>query len=179
MGARAYHVEDPTDDEGRGIIVFAESRNQARRLGCETGELGYARYTDVRAVRALRFDGILQEEGLMRAQLEAGWWMECHGCYARVDVDRTPHRVVRGVRVFCTPACCIKTEYAERAGRARLWEALRRATCFWPTVRIERAFENVSGEWILSLYFPEKDQWVTCALPEGPIPADEGDPANG
>lgn len=61
------------DDEDQGmLIVFAETRNEARS---KTDDLQYESWLDVRAVRDKRYDGLekLDKAHLALAQWHDGW----------------------------------------------------------------------------------------------------------
>lgn len=67
-------------------IVFADKRSEAIY---KSEAIGWTEYINVRAKRAKYADDLEnQPSKLIQAQLDNGWWHECHGnCRSRVTED--------------------------------------------------------------------------------------------
>ena len=170
--AKAYHVSDPHDDEGRSVIVFAHTPNRARQIGM--GQLDYCDYVDLRARRAPEFDGCFGEEALMREQLRMGWWFGCNAFHCRGEIRDNGEwdegrsdsgHVIRDGEIFCSAACCLTELRRRRQDRKDRWDAIARAVVAWPGAEVLDLFRNVAGEWIVTIREPGKEHPVTTALP--------------
>lgn len=171
-GSKAYKVEDPYDDEGRAVVVFAHTPNRARQIG--KGHLDFSDYISLQARRAPEFDGCFGQEELMRQQLRMGWWF---GCYARrctkeirdgEDFDEghsDSGHVIRGGEIFCSVACCLAELRRRRQDLKDRWGAIARAVEAWPDAAIRDLFRNTAGEWIVTIHRPGAEHPVTTALP--------------
>ena len=105
---KAYYV---TDEEEKATVVFATQHRIARREGaqeidCEWGE--------VTCRRSKEFYSYAPGPVPKLALLDNGWWMECHGCYRRIeggtvqDLDGEPHDTVPveiGNGIWCSQDC--------------------------------------------------------------------------
>lgn len=80
--AKAWKVEWE-DGEDRCEIVFADTRNEARRAA-DTQD---AEWLQITAKRAPKFDGLTNPRALSMMQLLEGWWFFCVDCEHKVDVD--------------------------------------------------------------------------------------------
>jgi hypothetical protein len=166
---KAYRVEDPGDDECRVVVVHAETRSAAKSLGlAELSEFGCPEWIDLRVTREPGFDGIYGDE-LIRAQLAAGWYMECGDCreHVRSEVEdeaydeghlSAPYILRDGV-VYCSTKCCLKQLRRERQRSIDKREAIERATLAFPGVPVLDAYKNQYGV-VATLQRPE-NQWPT------------------
>lgn len=121
---KAYSVQD---DEG-GIVVFANSNAAARREGGL--ELGGDWSTVDTCRRAPEFDQYAPGPVPAQALLDAGWWLECHGCSERIQeewneegqddegffFEKQP--VCVGTRAWCCARCQAIDFAAEREREA-------------------------------------------------------------
>ena len=149
---KAYEVREGY--EGHCVIRFATNSATARREGA--AEL----YIDWEGVegctRKPAFDAYAPGPGPKLVLLEHGWWMECHHCMRRIDLDDDSEEdedgqalpslapVESGSAIFCNPECQAR-QWAERRANA----AARTAMCelIWtrfPEARIKRV--HVYGE---------------------------------
>ncbi len=179
---RAWRVEW---DSGEGYIdvVFAESRNAARKAADTCGD--YPEWMSIRATRAPQFDACQTVADLRRAQLSEGWQFTCGDCEHRVDddgcctcdmdaadagEDRERAPVVDGSDVFCD-AGCQRSYYSDRGRSA----GSRMGVCLdavdkWPGITIAHSngcayrreadvfSEHPVGE--VAFRFPGGDEYV-------------------
>lgn len=84
MKMKAWHVQDKYGEYHQ--IIFADKRSEAIAKS-EARE--WNDFIDVRAKRAKYADDLNTEPvKLIQAQLDNGWWFECHGnCRNHVTID--------------------------------------------------------------------------------------------
>ena len=178
---RAWKVGDPFDDEGRQVVVYATKRSEAKAFA--QGELN-AEYIDLEAHRAPEFDGLGGDE-LIRAQLAAGWWMGCYGCYEPVRAEEEEgevydecHRaapyVLRNGAVYCSSKCCLKQLRKERDSRMATWTAVADAMGRWPGIEILHVWASIGGV-SLTFKFPGGEFPIDWNYGESEVRAIESD----
>ncbi|MEK5148791.1 hypothetical protein MKX53_17560 [Psychrobacillus sp. FSL K6-4615] len=94
---KAWHVQDINGDNQE--IIFAEKRSLAIS---KSEARGWNDYIDVRAKRAKYCDDLEKEPNeIIQAQLDNGWWMECHDdrCAKQITID-DEHTIVDG-KIYC------------------------------------------------------------------------------
>ncbi len=160
------------------VVVHAATRGEAKKLGLsELAEHGYPEWIDLRVTREPEFDGIYGDD-LIRAQLAAGWFMECGSCREHVRSEEGPGvydeghlsapYVLRDGVVYCSARCCLTQLRWERRRLMDRWEALERATRAFPGIPVLDAYKNEYGV-VATLQRPE-NQWATIEHipPEAP-----------
>lgn len=178
---KAYKVEDPFDDEGRGLLVHAHTRAEAKAAA--QGELD-AEYTSLRATREKAFDD-LGGDDLVRALLAAGWWMGCMGCMEHVrseeeegEVYDEGHRaapyVLRNGDVYCSSKCCLKWLRKQRAERVAIWTAMETTVAKWPGVEILHVWNSIGGVSV-HFRFPGGEYLVGWTIGDDEVSVLQGD----
>ncbi len=176
---KAWLVEDPSSDEGEMVVVHAQTRGVAKKIGlAELNEHGYTEWTSLRVTRAPEFDGIYGDE-MTRAQLAAGWYHGCYTCREHVRSEVVPGEVydeghlsapyvLRHGDVYCSAKCCIKELERKRKELMDKWEAIEKATELWPDIPILDAYKNSHG-YVAQLQRPENDypttEWAPLETP--------------
>lgn len=96
---KAFMVREP--DEGNSMIVFAETRGQAKMKAFASEELGYHDYIELEAVRKPKFDQY-SGQGYVppQALLDDGWWFWCDKCGEEHITKEDGARVIDG-QVYC------------------------------------------------------------------------------
>src|SRR5665647_2788090 len=85
-GYKNESMDCHTPDEGRSIVVFADTRGKARANGArEEGMYDFTEYSVTRSPTFDKFSG----QGIVpiEALLQAGWWVECDGCERHLHQD--------------------------------------------------------------------------------------------
>lgn len=85
---KAWIASEGDIGDGRSVVVFAETRNEARGIGAN--EL-HREYMEVSAVRKKEYDQYVdQMEVPCEVLIKDGWWFTCHGdfCYRNDNVDQ-------------------------------------------------------------------------------------------
>lgn len=104
---KAYSIEEEEFSE----IVFAATRGKAIYQS-ETYH-GCLEFTAVKATRATQFDQYAELGRVPdKAMIEAGWWLECQGCYRHLtaemeDDDGNPVEVYYAPdgTAYCSEGC--------------------------------------------------------------------------
>lgn len=94
---KAWHVQDINGEYQE--IVFGDKRSEAIN---KSEAIGWTEYINVRAKRAKYCDDLEKEPcAIVQAQIDNGWWIECHGgkCTKPVTID-DKYTVVDGY-VYC------------------------------------------------------------------------------
>ncbi|WHF29115.1 hypothetical protein QJS65_20430 (plasmid) [Bacillus altitudinis] len=93
---KAWHVQDKYGEYQQ--IIFADKRSEAIS---KSEAKGWNEFIDIRAKRAKYADDLNTEPvKLIQAQLENGWWFECHGnCRNQVTTD-DKYSIVHG-SIYC------------------------------------------------------------------------------
>lgn len=168
--SKAWKVWDDYDEDGRMVVVHADTRGKAKRLGA--GQLDCSEWTSLNATREPGFDG-LHGDDLIRAQLRAGWWFGCaaYHCqkvvrdYSDDEENFVARYVVRRGNVYCSSECCIAELRRKVHERVKTWKALELATARWPGDPIHHVYENTSGDMIVSRFSVELNHGVTDMIP--------------
>lgn len=114
---KAWKVEDP---DGRGCVVHADTRGQARHLGAS--DLDYqAEYIGYSATRYPLFDG---QKVTPLALIADGWWWECGCCGAKLDEERINDEDLAPVEsrsdLFCGQDCLDDLRNAQAKARKQI-----------------------------------------------------------
>lgn len=150
---KAYQV---SDGDEHGVVVFATNNATARReggseLGLSFEEVGSCRRTP-------EFDQYAPGPVPQLAMIDAGWWIECHGCSRRIDGDMygfdeafddegndlsiedfTP--VERGRSLYCCARCMARDDASRRertAGEAAIIEMV--LAKYPETIKVEHVY---------------------------------------
>lgn len=94
---KAWHVQDNEGEYQQ--IIFAEKRSEAIQ---KSEAIGWTEYVNVRAKRAKYCDDLEKEPcAIIQAQLDNGWWLECHGdkCSKQVTID-DKYTIIDG-HIYC------------------------------------------------------------------------------
>lgn len=101
---KAWHVQEKDGEHQE--IIFAETRTEAIR---KSEAIGWTDYIAVRAKRAPYADGLMTEPvNLKVAQLENGWWFECHGTKCTKQITSDDKHSIAGDTILCET--CTKKE---------------------------------------------------------------------
>lgn len=97
---KAYITKDRTGQQDCSNVVYARSRNEARKNSPLISEHGMV-YMDVGAYREPKLDGYmdLSDEQFIRKLLELGWWQTCAVCNRQVYLDTWG--AIVGNKVYC------------------------------------------------------------------------------
>lgn len=138
----AYAVQE--SDECTGGIVFARGPAHARQVGGSVFGNGEKDWGD--ATRAPWADEYRFTDIPASAMIDAGWWLECHGCGQRLDDDGQDDNgndialdiIGTQHRAYCSPACCNRSSLDKRRqkiiGDAALMKVCRRLLKSFPGV---------------------------------------------
>ncbi len=103
---KAYQVKDAWEEET--VIVFAKGGAEARRKGAKQLGIDFEEVSS--CTRTPSFDKYAGQGGIpAEAYINAGWWLECSGCYAKIDDD------------FCTPPSDAENAAGYAAEHGRPW----------------------------------------------------------
>lgn len=94
---KAWHVQDINGEHQE--IVFAEKRSEAF---LKSEARIWVDYIDVKVKRAKYCDGLENEpNSIIQAQLDNGWWLECHGSKCTKQLTIEDECKITNGRIYC------------------------------------------------------------------------------
>ncbi len=102
MELKAWRITCRDDGYHQQCVVFAESRNDARRLDDRDCD---CEFIDIRIVRAPSFDELSPGPVTAQQYLDQGWFWVCG--YCEKPLYRVSNPVIIKDRVYCNRSCVV------------------------------------------------------------------------
>ena len=142
MAIKAFEVHDGDEQT---VVVFAKSGVVARRYGANEMGIEFEEVESCRRVKG--FDKYAPGPVPPLSLIDAGWELECWGCFCRIDSyledgDRQLAPVQRGQQIYCTAECLAASDRhdveAGEAKRSALKQMEGHLVAFAPGVIVTR-----------------------------------------